>query len=206
VFIVRLSRIFLFLLAILSSANAMSASPVAVSASAAGANKFINKVGDATLDIVSSKKFTSAQKEQELTKLFESSVDIEWIAKFVIGSYGRGITPEQNTEYNDLYHKFLLQSYVPKFRQYTNQKIVIINTHPESEGEFSVQTEIKTPDQPSIRVDYKVKMVSGQYKIFDIVAEGVSLITTQRSEFGSILSRNGLGFLIEKLKEKVAKS
>jgi phospholipid transport system substrate-binding protein len=197
VLIVRLSRIFLFLFTISLAANALSAP------SADGANKFVNKVGDTTLKIVSSKS-TAIQKEQELTKLFESSVDINWIATFVLGSYSHDVSPEQTAEYNELYHKFLLKSYVPKFKQYTNQKIVIINTQPESAGEFVVQTEIKTAGQPSVLVDYKVRMESGQYKIFDIVAEGVSLITTQRSEFGSILSRKGVGFLIEKLKEKIA--
>jgi phospholipid transport system substrate-binding protein len=197
---VRIFSIILFLLTLAFNANAKPATGTD------GANQFIKKVGDTTLEIVSS-KLTDEVKEQKLTELFESSVNINWIAKFVIGSYGRDITPQQKAEYSDSYRKFLLKSYVPKFKNYTNQKIAIINTTAEDKDFFLVQTEIKSEDEPSINVNYKVqKDAAGKYMIIDIVAEGVSMITTQRSEFGSILSRSNIDSLIQKLKDKVAQS
>jgi phospholipid transport system substrate-binding protein len=177
---------------------------MATTAKKESAELFVSTIGDTAIGIVAS-KLTVEQKEAKLTKLFEDSVDTKWIAKFVLGSYGRQITPEQSNEYSELYHKFLLQSYVPKFKSYTNQKIVVLSTSKEDANNFLVQTEIKAEGEPTVNVDYKVrKGADGKFKIIDIVAEDVSMITTQRSEFGSILSRNGVDGLIERLKAKVA--
>ena len=75
----------------------------------------------------------------------------------------------------------------------------------EYQNEYLVKTEIKSENNKSFRIDYKIRKESdGSYKIFDIIAEGISMITTQRSEFGSILSRNNISFLIEKLEAKVS--
>jgi phospholipid transport system substrate-binding protein len=101
----------------------------------------------------------------------------------------------------------LLQSYIPKFKNYTNQKFEIKRILDQSEDEYLVETQIVNENQKPIRVDYKVRKISDDnYRVFDVIAEGISLITTQRSEFGSILSRDGVDALIGKLKIKVESS
>ena len=73
----------------------------------------------------------------------------------------------------------------------------------ESPGEYFVETTINDSDGKAYNVSYKVKQAEkGAFKIYDITAEGVSMITTQRSEFGSILSRDGMEGLIYKLEQK----
>lgn len=177
--------------------------PQGASASAEGARDFIQNVSDQTLGILASASLDVSQKERKLDELFRQSVDMDWIARFVIGRHWRTASEEQRTRYSELYGKFLINSYVPKFREYTNQKFVLKKFLAEEEGEYIVQTEIVSPDTSPIRVDYRVRQEGETYKIFDVVAEGISLIATQRSEFGSILSRSGLDSLIEKLAARV---
>lgn len=160
-------------------------------------------VSNTTLNVVSSGKMTIDQKDKTLRDLFEKSVDTTWISRFVIGVYWRDASDEQKSKYTEFYHKFLMDSYVPKFRSYTDQKFELKSVEALENDEYLVQTEIYTHDKPSLRVDYKIRKGSdGKYKIFDVIAEGVSLITTQRSEFGSIVSRNGIDYLIDKLKAR----
>lgn len=193
--IIRHLLAFVFIVSPLASANA----------SAAGAQEFIRKVSTEALSIIKSDDTNALMKEERLSKLFTEVVDTDWIAKFVMGPHWREASDKQKEVYTLLHRQFLVSSYVPKFKEYTNQEVAFKKFYDEGNNEYLVETEIVQPDGgPSIRVDYKVRLgTDGQYHIFDVVAEGVSLITTQRSEFASILSRKGVDYLITKLKAKV---
>ena len=195
---VNLAKVFItfliFNLFILTSANA----------SAQGARNFIKEVSDKAVVLIKDDNTNELIKKQQLSKLFEDSVDTNWISKFVMGKYWRETSEAQRSVYLKLHRQFLINSYVPKFKSYTNQKILFKNFFDEGNDEYMVETEIVQNDGTAIKVDYKVrKTLEGKYKIFDVVAEGVSLITTQRSEFASILSRKGVDYLLKKLKAKV---
>lgn len=174
------------------------------SASAEGAKQFIKKVSDDVVKLIKNDNTNELIKEQQLSKIFEDAVDTKWISKFVMGKYWRETSQAQKTVYLKLHRQFLVNSYVPKFKNYTDHQILFKNFFDEGNKEYLVETEIVQDDGTSVKVDYKVrKNNDGKYKIFDVVAEGVSLITTQRSEFASVLSRKGVDFLIKKLKAKV---
>ena len=64
--------------------------------------------------------------------------------------------------------------------------------------------EINDTSGQAILVDYRLRGDSGAFKIVDITVEGVSLLTTQRSEFNGIVERKGIDGLIEALKKQVA--
>ena len=171
-------------------------------ASVPEAQKFVENLSKNALEIITSKE-SNSQKEKKLTDLFVSSVDTKWIARFAIGRYWNDATNEQRTKYVEMHKKFLLNSYIPKFKEYTNQQIKILKASEEGEGEYIVETKIIPADGKEINVSYKVrKGDGGKYMIYDVVAEGVSLITTQRSDFASVLSREGIEALIEKLGAK----
>ena len=62
-------------------------------------------------------------------------------------------------------------------------------------------TEIRSADSPPIRVDYRVRARNDKLQVVDILVEGISLIVTQRSEFASIINRDGLEGLMSKLRQ-----
>jgi phospholipid transport system substrate-binding protein len=168
-----------------------------------GAQDFVKSVSNQALDLIKNKTLNDKQKEEKLISMFENVVDTKWIGRFALGSSWNSATDEQKKQYLELHHKYLINSYIPKFRQYTNQEIKFKKFYTESKGEYLVETEIVQADAPSINVNYKVRETGSKYQIYDVIAEGVSLITTQRSDFAAILSRGGIDDLIAKLKDKV---
>ncbi len=163
------------------------------------AKKYVQDVGNQVLVIISNKSQSDDAKEKKLIGIFNQTVDTEWMSRFVLGHYYRQATPAQLKKYKDLYRQYVLESYVPKFRQYTGEKFQITAARAEGDSEYVVQTEILRPNQESVRVDYRLAGKGGALKIVDIIVEGVSLINTQRSEFGSVISREGFDSLITKL-------
>lgn len=167
------------------------------------AKDFINSVASQVIEIASSKSDQDSDKEKKLNDIFVKTVDINWIAKFVCSRYWREATKEQQDKYLKSYTNFLIHSYVPKFKQYTGQKFIVNKSISEDEGDFVVDTTISENEGKSYNVSYKVrKGTDGKFKIFDIVAEGVSLITTQRSDFSAVLARENIDGLVAQLDAK----
>lgn len=92
----------------------------------------------------------------------------------------------------------------PKFKKYNGQKIEIKNIKPTGDDQYIVQTDLNLdgPNSAPYNVDYRIKYVSGKFKIRDIIAEGVSMMTTQRSDFSSIVSSSGIEALRQELIKK----
>ena len=169
------------------------------------AKAYVQNVSNRVLDIISSEKLSQNEKQKKLITVFEQTVDTKWIGRFVLGRYYNTATAAQKKQYDDIYHEFLIRSYVPRFKDYKGQKFELTETRKDGKGEYLVKTLITSANEPSIRVDYRVRDVGDSFKVSDIISEGVSLINTQRSEFGSVVSREGMDYLIEKLKERLTK-
>ena len=188
----------LFLLAVIPVI--LLAQPVL--ASADDAKQFADKVGNEVLGIVQGDMAKGA-KHATLKKLFVDYVDTEWVGKFVLGHYWRGIKPAQQQEYLGYYKQFLANSYTKNFEAYgENTSFNITGSKPlKRKGQYLVKMDVVQPTQ-QVKVDYRLRQNGGSYKIIDIVVEGVSLLATQRSEFSAIMQRKGIDELIALLKKK----
>lgn len=166
------------------------------------ANSFVQATSDKVISILKSGSGDS-EKEKQLTNVFTSIMDIDWIARFAIGKNWQGMSSAQQNDYLASYRKYLISSYVPIFKKYNGQSLLIKNVKPIGNDQFLVVTEIKSESSNApYKVEYRVKRIEGTYKVRDIVAEGVSLINTQRSDFGSIVAERGISALNQDLLAK----
>jgi phospholipid transport system substrate-binding protein len=168
--------------------------------------KFITSLGNKVLTLLNDKSIDAPKKEEMLKSIFRDNVDTDWIGQFVLGKYWREASPEQQKKYLGLYREFLIQSYTGRFKDYSGESFKITGSLDEGDDKYLLNTEIVRPQSASVLVDYKVRGKGASMKVYDIVVEGVSLISTQRSEFTSVISRKGLDALITALDKKVNKA
>ena len=172
------------------------------------ASNFISDLADRVITLVKSNNISEEQKENKLNAIFIESVDTKWIARFSMGRYWRQLNTNQQNTFLNLYSQYLIGLYVPNFRKYTAGNIIKVkNTTQVSEKEYVVQTILVDPvSQSNIKIDYRLIQNDGfeKFVIFDIIAEGVSLITTQRAEISSVMSNSGFDVLMNKLKQKTS--
>jgi phospholipid transport system substrate-binding protein len=168
----------------------------------AEANNFVQATSDKVISILKSGSDDS-EKEKKLTEVFTSIMDIDWIARFAIGKNWQGMSTAQQNDYLANYRKYIISSYVPIFKKYNGQSLQIKNVKPIGNDQFLVVTEIKSESSSTpYKVEYRVKRIDGAYRVRDIVAEGISLINTQRSDFGSIVAERGISALNQNLLAK----
>lgn len=175
----------------------------ASAASPEAAKAFVDGFASKVLAIVSNSSGSRSDKQAQIETLFSDKVDIDYIAKFVLGPSWRTATPAQQKEYVAAYKPFILKNYSGRLTKYSGQTYTLKGAR--SEGDTAYVTMlINDPDGQNITLDYRLRDAGGAFKITDITVEGVSLLNTQRSEFKSVVNSKGIDGLIEALKKQVA--
>lgn len=196
-------RSFQVLFILMTCGAVLAAAPLPAAATPQEASAFVSGVGNQALSIMSAKGSPQAQKLQKIEDLFIKNVDIDWVAKFVLGKYWRTASEEQKKRYLSNYQTFLIKHYTSRFVEYSNESFKITGAHAgDAPNEYQLTMELIRPGKENVIVEYRVRQSGAQFKIFDIIVEGVSLITTQRSEFASVIDRNGLDYLVDQLEKK----
>ena len=168
-----------------------------------GANKFVKALAKDAITNLTGNELTDNQRQENLRLILKSYFDVDGIGKWVLGRHWRKANADERTEYLSLFEDLIVKTYATRFKAYSNEKLTLAGT--KSRGQTAiVKSIIERSGQQPIRVDWRVTFPDGEYKIFDIVVEGVSMIQAQRSEFSSVIRRNGgkVSGLISALRDK----
>ncbi len=166
---------------------------------------FVNNVGNKIITIAGEKGLSEEKKKDKIITLIDDSIDSDWISRFVLGKNYKNISSENRSKFSKLYREFMINTYGPKFRNYNGRKFEVIEVVEQS-GFFVAKAEFLPKDSNvPISVDFRVKERNGKLVILDFIAEGISLIETQRSEFNSAISQKGIDQFLIDLEERVKK-
>jgi phospholipid transport system substrate-binding protein len=198
----KLMRLSLFALFIFLAALPFSASSYAED-DVSKAKNFVESVATEAFNTLKSKKVDKKTQAKKLDKMIRTNVDIPWIGQFVMGRFWRQATDAQKIAYMKNYENFIATTYASRFTEYKGEGFDVTTARSDGDGKYTVKMSIKTESGAPMLVDYKIrKNKDGSFKIYDLNVEGVSLITTQRSEFSSILQNKGIDHLIAQLGNK----
>ena len=148
---------------------------------------------------------TDAQRLNELVNLLNTATDLDLVGRLVLGQYWRSATEAQRAEYTKLFKELVVKTMADRLNTYGGETFEITAAKPVDERDTVVSTKIFRPASGSqpIAVDWRVRSLDGRYSIIDIVAEGVSMVVTQRSEVGSVVSQKGMDGLIQTMRERL---
>ena len=147
------------------------------------------------------------QDDQALFQLVRDVVfprlDRERTAQWVLGANWRTATPAQREQFIAEFSDLLLRTYGTALRQYDSEKLNYLPAQvPAGADRVTVRTEIIRPDGPKVSVDYLLTNRSGEWKVYDVIIENVSLVVTYRSEYSAIIKRDGMDGLLKQLADR----
>jgi phospholipid transport system substrate-binding protein len=128
-------------------------------------------------------------KRAALEKIVNGNVDVTAVARFCLGRFWPMATEAQRRDYTDLFHRVLVISVTGKVGEYKGVSFTIGRGTPRDD-EVVVPTVVTRPGNAPNKVEWLVSMASGGPKLIDVIAEGVSLRLTQRSDYAAYLARN----------------
>lgn len=163
---------------------------------------FIDNMAKRGIGFLANPDLTLEQRKAEFKALLQSSFDIKTIGRFSMGRYWSSMSDAQRSEFQKLFETMIIESYSRRFNDYEGQDFDVTSAGPQGRADTLVRSHILDPNGQKISVDWRVREKNGGHKIIDIIVEGVSMATTQRSEFASIIQRGGgdVQVLIDHLK------
>jgi phospholipid transport system substrate-binding protein len=166
----------------------------------ANANGVLDVLRDPKLKGEAGKKVKEQRVEAAADKLF----DYVELSKRTLGLNWNKLSSEQRKEFVDLYRTILKDAYVDKITGYTNEQVNFTKEVPLSETTVEVQSTVvaKGVETP---IFYRVIKKESEWKLYDVVIEGVSLISNYRTQFREILGNNPPEKLLETLRKKAGK-
>jgi phospholipid transport system substrate-binding protein len=170
-----------------------------------GASKFIGELSSHASSTLNLSGLTLNQKEAEVRRLLSESFDLKLIGRFVLGRTWKKTSKEQRVQYLDLFKQFVLRSYSRRLGGYTGQNFNVVHAKNFGKKDVLVTTKISRPSGPPIEARWRVRLRKNGHKIIDVMVAGVSMVQTQKSEFRSVVKRQGVSGLIETLRLQVSK-
>lgn len=166
--------------------------------------EYVNKLTDDVIANVLASPKPMTEKLALFQEKFNAALDLKYIGQFVLGVYWRSATPTQRDAFLKAFMDFTTKSWADKFNMYTGQKIVFKGTQNAQKGQIFVNSTVE--NNPPAEVIWRLRDKNGQYRIIDIIVEGVSMAMSYRNEYAAFLQANNgnLDKLIKTLQEKSA--
>jgi phospholipid transport system substrate-binding protein len=137
----------------------------------------------------------------QLREIVYPRFDFEEMAKRSLGSHWRRLSPQQQKEFVTAFTELLETTYADKIDLYEGQRVeyvgeTIDNTYAE------VNTRVIGKGGESYSVDYRLHQIGGKWRIYDVIAENISLVNNYRSQFNRVVVNSSVEELIKRIKQK----
>ncbi|MFA7060537.1 MAG: ABC transporter substrate-binding protein [Pedobacter sp.] len=163
----------------------------------------VKKTVDEVVHIISDKemKKNNPKRRLALKKTISAIFDYGEMAKRSLGKHWNTRTPAEKKQFTELFATLLENSYADKIESYNNEKIVYIKDS--LDGDYSeVKSKVVTARRDEFTLDYRLINENGKWMVYDVVIEGVSLVSNYRSQFNRIITANGYPQLVKNLQNK----
>ena len=182
-----------------------AAAPLAASATAAGPAKVVDGLDVALLKTMKAgKKAGIAGRIKIMAPAVRSSFDVPRISRMVLGQYWKALSRKHRDTFVDLLTHLIVVSYASNFDAYSQQQFKITGVRHKGKTAF-VSTEFSDPGSgESHSFDYVVHAVQpGEWKIVNVIADGVSDVAVKRAEYTGILGKGSFQDLIDALRKQI---
>jgi phospholipid transport system substrate-binding protein len=136
-------------------------------------------------------------------RLLLPHVDSQRMTRLVLGRYYRRASSQQISAFTREFKRLLVRTYAGPLSDLGNQEIVIVDSRPDGrEGQLLVESEVRGGDMGTVPVAYRLAVVDGEWKSYDVIVDGISLVNNYRGSFAQKIQRDGLDGLIRTLREQ----
>lgn len=165
---------------------------------------FIKNTSEKVFNNLGSKKENTKEEIKKIVnKSLADNIDYKYISLKVIGKNYKDHKREDIIDFIKVMKPYVLNLFINSFSFYDNHKI-LINPQTRKSGKMSsVYIKVKKSGEPDIDLVFKLRKSKDTFKIYDIVAEGISMLSSKQSEFAPIIRKGGLKEATKMIKNKI---
>lgn len=136
-------------------------------------------------------------------RLLLPHVDSQRMTRLVLGRYYRQASASQRSAFTEEFQRLLVRTYAGPLSELGNQEVTITGTKPGgADDELVVESEVSGGDFGTVPVGYRMAPVNCEWKSYDVIVDGISLVNNYRGSFAQKIQRDGLEGLIRTLREQ----
>jgi phospholipid transport system substrate-binding protein len=161
------------------------------------------QVIEKALDALKETGSTAEARRQKVKRIVDPYFDYQEMAKRSLGPAWGKLSSGQRQEFVALFSQLLEASYSDKIEKYA-QRVQINYTGEILEGDYAEVRTVVVKANDRIPLNYRLMNEGGTWKVYDVIIEGVSLVSNYRSQFSRIIHESGYAELVKRLKTKVS--
>jgi phospholipid transport system substrate-binding protein len=167
----------------------------------------IRQTADKVLSILQDARLKSADKKQErrdqLRQAISARFNFDEMAKRTLGQHWQRRSADEQRQFVRLFTDLLEQSYADQIESFNGEKIVY-GREKQDKDYAEVDTKIVTKKGEEFSVNYLLHAVGGDWKVYDVVIENISLVNNYRSQFNHVLAKSSFDELLRQLQAKTS--
>ena len=167
----------------------------------------VKRVTDEVLTIIKSDKDLQSGNSRKIAELAEAKVlphfDFQRMTRLAVGRNWQQANDAQKEQLVKEFRTMLVRTYSSSLTAYRNQKIEVKPLKmAAADKEVTVRTAVIQQVGPQIPIDYAMEKTDSGWKVYDVVIDGASLVTTYRSTFNEQVQKAGIDGLVKTLAER----
>jgi len=184
---------------------ALALLPAVGGAEQKGVEETIRKMNSALLESMKgADKIGFRGRYRLLSPVIQDVFALPFMGQVSMGSYWKGLSPEQRKQYMETYTDWTISSYAGNFNSYSGEKFEIHKGLEKRGDKVSIISNLVRPHDESVDFYYTLRHFQDGWRIVDIKIEGVSQLAVTRDQFVTVMKKKGFDGLISSLKEKIA--
>lgn len=140
---------------------------------------------------------------KQVAPVLDETFDFQTIGRVVTGRHWKGLTAATRDKFVATFARLSAATYADNFDGYAGETFKTLNEEVKK-GAALVKTQIVKSDGKAVSLNYVLNQRDGQWRIVNVIAEGVSDLALKRSEYGAVIAKEGIDALIAKLNSKIA--
>ncbi len=162
-------------------------------------DSILETLRDKTLAIASKKE----ERRDKIKTLLKNRFDFKEMARRSLAKHWKKISAGEKKEFVSIFSDLLELSYIGKIEAYTDEKVTYDKEVVKGKGKYAMVSTTIVTKSVNIPINYKVRNKEGKWWIYDVVIEGVSFVSTYRSQYNKIIIKESFARLVEAMKRKL---
>lgn len=155
---------------------------------------------DGVIEVLKDKGLDPQLRRSKITEAIRARFDFEAMSRGTLAQNWKKAAPEERTRFVGLFSKLLENTYMGRIEAYTDEQVRYETEQVKGKRAVVGTVIVANVDIP---VDYKLRRKGGEWLVYDVVIEGVSLVRNYRSSYGEIVHRDGMAGLLSKMEAKL---
>jgi len=135
-----------------------------------------------------------------------ATFDLDFMAEKAVGRHWRELSEEDQARMRDIFTRFTLSTYASRFSGYSGERFETTAEQPAPRDTMFVRTRlVRTDGEAPVEINYRLHRIEPGWRVIDVLLRGtVSELALRRSEYSSVIKRDGFEALLSELEEKIA--